>query len=112
MTFDSALTLRNKIKPTGGGAPRDHGTQIGVNGSSQNDSNRLPAKFQVECDTASDGHWLRVSTPRKPPRNVLDVFGNFVFLTHPNPGEKYYLSLTSQFASPRSDRCRDQGSGP
>eukprot|EP00268_Persea_americana_P007912 TRINITY_DN13024_c0_g1_i3.p1 TRINITY_DN13024_c0_g1~~TRINITY_DN13024_c0_g1_i3.p1 ORF type:complete len:100 (-),score=6.04 TRINITY_DN13024_c0_g1_i3:106-405(-) len=42
-----ALTLRSKIKSTGGGAPRDHGTQIGANGSSQNDSNRLPVKFQV-----------------------------------------------------------------
>ncbi|KAJ8649274.1 hypothetical protein MRB53_002297 [Persea americana] len=39
--------LRSKIKPTGGEAPRDHGTQIGANGSSQNDSNRLPVKFQV-----------------------------------------------------------------
>ncbi|XXG61125.1 hypothetical protein AAC387_Pa04g2857 [Persea americana] len=39
--------LRSKIKPTGGEAPRDHGTQIRANGSSQNDSNRLPVKFQV-----------------------------------------------------------------
>ncbi|XXG62435.1 hypothetical protein AAC387_Pa05g0793 [Persea americana] len=39
--------LRSKIKPTGGEAPRDHGIQIGANGSSQNDSNRLPVKFQV-----------------------------------------------------------------
>ncbi|KAJ8617440.1 hypothetical protein MRB53_013626 [Persea americana] len=46
-TFNPALTLRSKIKPTGGEAPRDHGIQIGANGSSQNDSNRLPVKFQV-----------------------------------------------------------------
>ncbi|XXG53426.1 hypothetical protein AAC387_Pa03g1516 [Persea americana] len=39
--------LRSKIKPIGGEAPRDHGTQIGANGSSQNDSNRLPVKFPV-----------------------------------------------------------------
>ncbi|XXG82691.1 hypothetical protein AAC387_Pa10g0591 [Persea americana] len=39
--------LRSKIKPTGGEAPRDQGTQIRANGSSQNDSNRLPVKFQV-----------------------------------------------------------------
>ncbi|XXG82838.1 hypothetical protein AAC387_Pa10g0724 [Persea americana] len=39
--------LRSEIKPTGGEAPRDYGTQIGANGSSQNDSNRLPVKFQV-----------------------------------------------------------------
>ncbi|KAJ8615132.1 hypothetical protein MRB53_034504 [Persea americana] len=39
--------LRSKIKPISGGAPRSHGTQIGANGSSQNDSNRLPIKFQV-----------------------------------------------------------------
>ncbi|XXG62451.1 hypothetical protein AAC387_Pa05g0804 [Persea americana] len=39
--------LRSKIKSTGGEALRDHGTQIGANGSSQNDSNRLPVKFQV-----------------------------------------------------------------
>ncbi|XXG62487.1 hypothetical protein AAC387_Pa05g0834 [Persea americana] len=47
MIFDPVLTLGSKIKPTGGGAPRDHGTQIGANGSSQNDSNRLPVKIQV-----------------------------------------------------------------
>ena len=45
--FDRTLTLGNKIKPTGGGAPRSHNTQIGANGSSQNDSNKLPVKFQV-----------------------------------------------------------------
>ncbi|XXG41643.1 hypothetical protein AAC387_Pa01g2071 [Persea americana] len=39
--------LRSKIKPTGGEAPQDHGTQIRANRSSQNDSNRLPVKFQV-----------------------------------------------------------------
>ncbi|XXG77213.1 hypothetical protein AAC387_Pa08g1403 [Persea americana] len=39
--------LRSEIKPTGGEAPRDHGTQIGANRSSQNDFNRLPVKFQV-----------------------------------------------------------------
>ncbi|XXG46924.1 hypothetical protein AAC387_Pa02g1652 [Persea americana] len=39
--------LRSEIKPTGGEARWDHGTQIGANGSSQNDSNRLPVKFQV-----------------------------------------------------------------
>ncbi|KAJ8615021.1 hypothetical protein MRB53_034393 [Persea americana] len=46
-TFDPVLKLRSKIKPTGGEAPRDHGTQIRANGSSQNDSSRLPVKFQV-----------------------------------------------------------------
>ncbi|KAJ8649387.1 hypothetical protein MRB53_002410 [Persea americana] len=40
-------TLKSKIKPTGDEAPRDYGIQIGANGSSQNDSNRLPVKFQV-----------------------------------------------------------------
>ena len=44
-TFDPVLMLWSKIKPTGGEAPWDHGTQIGANGSSQNDSNRLPVKF-------------------------------------------------------------------
>ena len=45
-TFDPALTLERKIRPTGGGAPRDHDIQIRANGSSQNDSNRVPVKFQ------------------------------------------------------------------
>ena len=31
--------------------------------------------------------------PRKLPRNVLDVFGNFAFLTHADPGEKYIYHL-------------------
>ena len=39
--------LREKIKPPGGEAPRDHEIKIGAGGSSQNDSNRLPVKFQV-----------------------------------------------------------------
>ncbi|XXG68791.1 hypothetical protein AAC387_Pa06g1798 [Persea americana] len=46
--------LRSKIKPTGGEAPRDHGTQIGANGSSQNDFNRLPVKFQVNRTSNAD----------------------------------------------------------
>ncbi|KAJ8620002.1 hypothetical protein MRB53_028531 [Persea americana] len=46
-TFDPVLMLRSEIKPTGGEAPQNHGTQIRANGSSQNDSNRLPVKFQV-----------------------------------------------------------------
>ena len=41
----------------------------------------------------SDGHGLRVATPSKLPRNVLDVFGNFVFLTHTDPKEKYIYHL-------------------
>ena len=45
--FDPLSMLGNKIKPTGGGAPRDHGTQFGACGSSQNDSSRLPVEFQV-----------------------------------------------------------------
>ena len=48
--------------------------------------------------------------PRKLPRNVIDVFGNFAFLTRGFRGE-IYLSFTPQFAFPRSDRCRDPGSG-
>ena len=32
--------------------------------------------------------------PRKLPRNVLDVFGNFAFLTHADPGEKYIYHLS------------------
>ena len=39
--------LREKIKPPGGEAPWDHEIKIGAGGSSQNDSNRLPVKFQV-----------------------------------------------------------------
>ncbi|RWR84925.1 serine/threonine-protein phosphatase 7 long form [Cinnamomum micranthum f. kanehirae] len=35
----------SKKRPTGSGAPRNHGIQIGANGSSQNDSNRSPVKF-------------------------------------------------------------------
>ncbi|RWR97624.1 MDIS1-interacting receptor like kinase 2-like protein [Cinnamomum micranthum f. kanehirae] len=35
----------SKNRPIGGGAPRNHGIQIGANGSSQNDSNRSPVKF-------------------------------------------------------------------
>ncbi|KAJ8630185.1 hypothetical protein MRB53_023508 [Persea americana] len=49
--------------------------------------------------------------PRKLPRNVIDVFGNFAFLTYADPGEKYIYHLNPQFAFPRSDRCRDPGSG-
>ena len=47
----------------------------------------------VECDTESDGHGLRVAMPRKLSRNVLDVFGIFVILTHADPGEKYIYNL-------------------
>ena len=39
--------LREKIKPPGGESPWDHEIKIGAGGSSQNDSNRLPVKFQV-----------------------------------------------------------------
>ncbi|XXG62707.1 hypothetical protein AAC387_Pa05g1022 [Persea americana] len=59
--FDPALTLENKIKPTGGGASGDHGIQIGANGLSQKDSNRLPVKSQVN----------RISVDRT---SKLDIF--------------------------------------
>ncbi|XXG68857.1 hypothetical protein AAC387_Pa06g1854 [Persea americana] len=50
---------KGEIKSTGGEAPRDHGTQIGANGSSQNDSNRLPVKFQV--NRTSDDRTLKLN---------------------------------------------------
>ena len=50
--------LREKIKPPGGEAPRDHEIKIGAKGSSQNDSNRLPVKFQV--NRTSVDHTLKL----------------------------------------------------
>ena len=38
------------------------------------------------------GHELLVATPSKLPRNVLDVFGNFVYLTHADLGEEKYIT--------------------
>lgn len=49
--------------------------------------------WQVECDTKSDGHGLRVAMLHKLSRNVIDVFGSFVFFTHVDPGEKYIYHL-------------------
>ncbi|XXG53898.1 hypothetical protein AAC387_Pa03g1915 [Persea americana] len=46
-TFDPTLMLGSKIRPPGGEAPREHGIQIGANGSSQNDSDMLTVKSQV-----------------------------------------------------------------
>ncbi|XXG47301.1 hypothetical protein AAC387_Pa02g1967 [Persea americana] len=62
--------LRSKIKPTGGEALRDHGTQTGANGSSQNDSNRLPVKFQV--NRTSDDRTSKLHLPHGEIKSSID----------------------------------------
>ena len=49
--------------------------------------------------------------PHKLPQNVLAVFRNFVFLTHADPGEKYYLSLTSLIRVPEVGPLQGSGFG-
>ena len=59
----------------------------------------------------SDGHGLRVATPRKLPRNVLDVLGNFVFLTHADPGEKHYFITYFPIHVPEVEPLQESGFG-
>ena len=65
----------------------------------------------------SDGHELWVAMPHKLPRNGLDVFGVFVFLTHVDPGgETSFISYSPinilevgslQGLGARHDACYD-----
>ena len=59
----------------------------------------------------SDGHGLRVATPHKLPRNVLDVFGNFAFLTHADPGEKHFFITYFPIHVPEVGPLQESGFG-
>ena len=49
--------------------------------------------------------------PRKLPRNVLDVFGVFVFLTHADLGEKHILITYFSIRVPEVGPLRGSGFG-
>ena len=49
--------------------------------------------------------------PRKLPRNVLDVFGNFAFLTHADPGEKHFFITYFPIHVPKVGPLQESGFG-
>ena len=63
------------------------------------------------ASTESDSHGLRIAMPRKLPRNVLDVFGIFVFLTHADPKGRNITYLLLPIRVPEVELLQGSGFG-